>query len=323
MSSSISKPLALHLIQGGAYIVFALVLLTFAVFAPHFLSLTNIANIFAQTSILGILAFGLTVVVIAGGGNVIHGGIDLSVAATLGFTSAIYSTLINHGAGDAIAVVSAVGVGALAGSLNGLTIVLFRLPPLLATLAVMNLLAGLELVLTQNTVLPASSPLIDLLSGSDRFGIPLLGYLLLLIAAVLLLLIQYTPFGLRLYAIGEHREAARAIGLPSSRYVFLSYVISGVCGGLSGICASVFFSGSSTGSQEFLLPVIAIALLGVVFSRRFVPTIGGTLLSGLFIGALINGFQLLNISNFWVNGVQGALILAIVAASTFLRSREV
>lgn len=318
----LEKNLSLQLVQGGAYIVFALILLYFTQFAPNFLSITNIANIFAQTSILGILAFGLTTVIIAGGGNVIQGGIDLSVAATLGFTSAIYASLLNHGNGDTAAVVIAVLAGGAVGVINGIAVVLFRLTPLLATLAVMNLVAGFELVLTQNTVLPASSNLITLLSGTDQFGIPLLGYLLIAVALFLILLVQFTPFGLRLYAIGEHKEAARSIGLATKRYIFISYIISGLCGGISGVCASVFFSGSSTGSGEYLLPVVAIALLGVVFSRRFVPTIGGTLLSGLFIGSLINGFQLLNISNFWVNGVQGALILLIVAASTFLRGKE-
>jgi ribose transport system permease protein len=81
-------------------------------------------------------------------------------------------------------------------------------------------------------------------------------------------------------------------------------------------------SASTPGTGELLLSILAAALLGTVFSRRFVPTAGGTLLSTLFIGFLANGFQLLNVSSYWVNGVQGALILLVVAATSFAKPSE-
>jgi ribose transport system permease protein len=85
------------------------------------------------------------------------------------------------------------------------------------------------------------------------------------------------------------------------------------------VLSVALLSGSTTGSGDMLLAVVVTALLGVVFSRRLVATIPGTLLSALFIGILINGFQLLNISSYWVNGVQGVLILLVVAATSMLR----
>lgn len=212
--------------------------------------------------------------------------------------------------------------GLAIGLLNGALVVGLRLPALLATLASMNLIAGLELVLTENTVLPTESALLDWLSFAEPLGVPALAWVLTVVAAILLVLVQYTPFGLRLYAVGEYPEAATAAGIAVPRYVLGSYLISGLCGSLAAFCSSAWFSGSTTGSADMLLPVVAIAFLGVIFSRRLQPSISGTLLATLLVGCLINGFQLLNISSFWVNGVQGVLILAVVAASSLLRGRE-
>jgi len=310
------------LLRHGSLGVFALILLGFAVAAPNFLTPGNLANVFSQSAILGLLAFGLTCVIIGGGSNVVAGGLDLSLAANLGLCAAVFSRLNNAGLEPWLSVGLTLACGLAVGLLNGLAVVLLRLPPLLATLASMNLLAGLELVLTENTVVPTDAALLDLLSGGTWLGVPALAWVLLVTAGLLTLLIQHSVYGLRLYAVGEYPHAAEAAGIRVPAYVLSSYLLSGVCAAIAAFCSAAFFSGSTTGSGEMLLSVVAIAFLGVVFSRRWVASIPGTLLATLLIGFLINGFQLLNISSFWVNGVQGLLILLVVAASSALSRGE-
>lgn len=314
---------AVALSRGGSFSAFALILIVFALTAPNFISPVNLENIVAQSALPGLLAFGLTIVIIGGGQNVVTGGIDLSLAANLGLSAAVYATLVRGAHGDAYAVAATLATGVAIGALNAFAVVRLRIPPLLATLATMNLAAGLELVLTQNTVVPADSPLLAVLAGAGPLGVPMLAWTLLAVALLLVALIQYTPFGLRLYAVGEYPEAARASGLSLKPYVGATYVVSGLCGALAALCSAAFFNGSTTGSGEMLLSVVAIAYLGIMFSRRIVPTISGALVAALFVGSLINGFQLLNISSFWVNGVQGVLIIIVVAASTALRRKEI
>ena len=311
-----------RLAQRGSLLVFALILLVFTLTAPNFISAGNIANVFAQSAILGILAFGLTCVVIGGGNHVVSGGLDLSLAANLGLCAAVYSSLNNQGCEAWQALSLTLACGVLVGAFNGLAVLLFGLPPLLATLASMNLVAGLELVLTQNSVLPTESALLEWLAFGDWLGVPALAWVLLAVAALLTLLIQHSTYGLRLYAVGEYPEAARAAGLGLKRYVFSSYLIAGACAAVAALCSAAFFSGSTTGSGEMLLSVVAITFLGVVFSRRLTANIPGTLLATLLLGFLINGFQLLNISSFWVNGVQGVLILLVVAFSAAVAKQE-
>ncbi|PSH65214.1 ABC transporter permease [Phyllobacterium sophorae] len=315
-TKGIGRWLAGFALRGGSLLAFAAVLTFFSVSAPFFFTLGNIGNVLGQSAILGVLAIGLTIVIIGGGSNVVKGGIDLSLAANLGLSAAVYATLISAGYGDSVAIPGALATGVLIGIVNAIAVVVFGIVPLLATLAVMNVVAGLELVLTQNTVVSASTDFLSVLSSYGPFDIPVLAYVLVIFTVLAGAVVQFTPLGLRLYAVGEFPEAARAAGLPVRRIVAGSYIASGLCGGLAGILSVAYLSGSTTGAGEMLLPVVVTALLSVVFSRRLVPTIGGTLLSTLLVGFLTNGFQLLNISSTLVSGIQGVLILLVVAATS-------
>jgi len=315
--------LAAAALRFGSLLVFASIFVVFSLTAPYFFTVGNIGNVLGQSAIAGVLAIGLTIVLIAGGSNVVTGGIDLSLAANMGLSAAVYASLIQLGYGDATAAAGAILTGFAIGAVNAAAVVLAGIVPLLATLAVMNVVAGLELVLTENTVVPASTDVLSAISTSDSFGVPILAYILIGFTAIVAAIIQYTPLGLRLYAVGDFPDAARAAGLPLKRLVAGAFIASGLCGGLAGILSVSYLSGSTTGSGEMLLPVVVTALLGSVFSRRLVPTVTGTLISALFVGFLVNGFQLLNLPSTLVSGVQGLLILMVVSATTLLRKGEI
>ena len=316
------RALAGLVVRLGAFATFAVILLYFAVAARGFTSPYNLLNVIEQSAILGVLSYGMTVVFIGTGTDVQKGGIDLSVAANAGLCAAVFVIMLNLGFHEAIAVAAALLAGMALGALNGLAVVSFRIMPLLATLAVMNIAAGLELTITENTVVGASSEMLKALSFGRFLGVSSLAWCLILFSALAFAAIHWTGAGLRLYAVGGHIEAARAAGLNTGAYVYGAYIFSGFCAGFAAILIVSRLSASSPGTGLLLLPILAAALLGTVFSRRFVPTIGGTLLSVLFIGFLANGFQLLNISSYWVNGVQGALILLVVAVTSFARPAE-
>lgn len=309
----------LVVIRIGAYLAVAIVLGYFAIAARGFVGVANIVNVVEQSAILGILAFGMTVVIIAGGMNVVSGGIDLSIAANMGVSAAVFATAVSAGFSDLPALALTLATGLTIGAINAFAIIGLGVLPLLATLAVMNICTGAELVLTQNTVVSTNSPLVLVLSSSSFLGVSMYAWSLIAASTVFILLVQFSRWGLRLYAVGAHRDAAHAAGLPVAKYQIASYLISGLCGSLAALLSVARLSGSSPGANDNLLPVIVAALMGVVFSRRMMPTIGGTLLSALFIGFLANGFQLLNVSSYWVNGVQGLLILAVVSMTSLTK----
>jgi ribose transport system permease protein len=314
--------IATFAVRAGALGAFVAVIIYFIIFAPGFTSPFNIFNVVEQSAILGVLAFGMAIVIIGGGSNITEGGIDLSMAANMGLCAAIYASLLKAGYSDPVSVVVVLLVGAGVGAINALAVVGLGILPLLATLAVMNIAGGAELTLTENTVVPASSPLLAFLMTGRFLDISVLAWFLIVFSCLIAAATHYTGLGLRLYAVGGHPEAARAAGLGVGRYVSFTYIFAGVCAATASVLTVSRLSASTPGSNEMLLSILAAALLGTVFSRRFVPTIGGTLLSVLFIGSLSNGFQLLNVSSYWVNGVQGALILLVVAATSFARGQE-
>lgn len=316
------RSLAALLVRVGAFVAFAGIMVYFAATARGFTSTYNLLNVIEQSAILGVLAYGMTVVFIGTGTDVQKGGIDLSVAANAGLCAAVFVTLLGQGYHEVIAVGAALVTGMAVGVLNGLAVVTFRIMPLLGTLAVMNIAAGLELTITENTVVSASSEMLTTLSFGRFLDVPALAWCLILFTLVAFAAVHHTSLGLRLYAVGGHIEAARAAGLNTGAYVYGAYIFSGFCAGLASILIVSRLSASTPGTGLLLLPILAAALLGTVFSRRFVPTIGGTLLSVLFIGYLANGFQLLSISSYWVNGVQGALILLVVALTSFAKPAE-
>lgn len=301
--------------SAGSLLLVAAVLAVFAARVPAFLDTANLGLILAQSCVLGILAVGLTLVLITGGTDVVAGGIDLSLAGTLGLSAAVFAGLNRAGAGDAACVAAALGTGLAVGLANAIAVLHLRIPPLLATLATMNISAGLELVITENTTIPAASPLIEWLGGPGPLDVPILGYLLPGLIFAFAAGLHATPLGPRAYAVGAHPEAARAAGLSIGRYRAGSYLASGLSGGGAGIASVAFLNSATGGSADMLLPVVATAFLGAMFSRRRVPTVTGTLLAALFVGSLTNGFQLLHVSTYWVNGIEGALILGVVGAT--------
>jgi ribose transport system permease protein len=316
------RPRLGFLLQAGSIVALLAVMVYFSLVAPAFMSFGNVANVLEQSAILGVLSFGMTIVMIGGGSNVITGGIDLSLANNLGLCAAIYASMVQSGHSDAMAIGLTLLAGLSVGLLNTIAIVGLGILPLLATLTVMNICAGFELVLTQNTVVPATSAFLTTLADNGPFGLSNLAYIFLALALLLILAVGLTPWGLRLYAVGAFRRAALAAGLHVRCYIAASYLLSGLCGSVGAILSVSLLNGSSTGSAAILLSVVVTSLLGVVFSPRLVPTIGGTFMSVLFIGFLINGFQLTNVSSYWVNGVEGVLILFVVAATSLVRRSE-
>lgn len=314
--------LAAFAIRLGALSMIVLIMLYFAFTARGFTSSFNIVNVIEQSAILGVLAFGMAVVIIGGGSDVQTGGIDLSIAANAGLCAAVYATMTNAGYPQVVAVGATLGTGMAIGCLNAFAVVWLGILPLLATLASMNVAAGLELILTENSVIGTTSPLLVLLSSGRFLGVSALAWVLILFALLAALVIHRMPVGMRLYAVGGHQEAARAAGIGVSRYIAATYVFAGFCAAFASILIVSRLSSSAPGTGELLLSVLAASLLGTVFSRRFIPTIGGTLLSVVFIGFLANGFQLLGISSYWVSGVQGVLILLVVAVTTIARPQE-
>lgn len=291
---------------------------------PTFLSAGNLLNIAHQISILGILAIGMTLVIIAG-------GIDLSVGSLMALAAVIATLLIRDVAGGALAgpfgmalcMLAAIAVCAAVGLGVGFFITWSDMPPFIATLGVMMIASGLAYVLSDSESIYQVPARIDWLGRGADLGIPNVTVLMLALYVAAHLLMSRTVLGRYIYAVGGNREAARLSGVPVPRVIWFVYVVSAALAGLGGVLlASLLQSGSPNYGQNYELYAIAIVVVGGTSLRGGEGNVFGTLLGSLLIGVIQNGMNMIGVNSNWQKVVFGTVLLAAVLIDCLKRTKQ-
>lgn len=317
-----SRILDILLRYGGLLIIIG-VFAYFTLMSPFFMTADNLMAILKQSAVLAIAAFGASTVMIGGGTHIIKGGIDLSVGAQLGLVTAIYALMLTSGFNPFVAIAVGTAVGLLVGLGNGVAVAFIGIIPLLATLAMQNVVNGVELLITSNLNVPVSSDFITWLADGEILGLPVPVAILIVTFIGYYLLIERTPLGYQIRATGGNTDAAITSGIPIRRNVVLTYMLASLAVAIAAIIIVGRVSGSVRGiGPLMLLDILLAAYVSAMFSRRWVINIPGTLVGAIFVGALTNGFTLVNIATYWVLAVKGVLILIVVAATSIQRQRE-
>lgn len=291
----------------------ALVLLVVAasLLSPRFLTLPNLLNVLRQVSIVGILAIGMTFVILTR-------GIDLAVGSVLGIAVVLFAGLMDR-AGMAIALPVGFAAAALAGVVNGIGIAYGGIPAFIMTLGMLSFVRGLAFIYTGGTPIPILSEGFYAFGNGYLAGIPIPA--LILIAALLFsgFVLGFTPFGRSIYAIGSNEEAARLSGVPVRLYTAAVYVISGLMSGLAGLVyASQLSIGTPIAGQGYELDAIAAVVVGGTSLFGGKGSVAGTFLGTLIIGVLANILNLTGVDPFVQQLFKGALIIIAV----FIMSRS-
>lgn len=294
--------------------------LFFSTQATGFVNGSNLLNILVQGAVVCVGAFGMAVVVIGGGDDVVTGGIDLSIGATMGLAGTVAATTLKSGQSVFLALLFALVVSLLVGAVNAGAISL-GIRPLLATLALMGIASSADLLISNNLQIPVQNGLFTWLRDGRPLGIPAPVVILIVLFLITWTVVSYTSSGVRLYATGGNPTAAKVAGINTRKYVVYTYLFSGFCAAVAGILLTARSSGATPGGgSPLLLDIILAAFISVIFSRRLLVNILGTFVGGMFVAALTNGFTLINVPTYWVSGVKGLLILLVVAVSA-LRSK--
>jgi ribose/xylose/arabinose/galactoside ABC-type transport system permease subunit len=291
----------------------ALVLLAVAAsfLSQRFLTVPNLLNVLRQVSIVGILAIGMTFVILTR-------GIDLSVGSILGIAVVLFAGSIDS-RGMAVAIPLGLGAAALAGLVNGIGIAYAGLPAFIMTLGMLSFVRGLAFIYTGGTPIPILSENFYTLGNGYVGGIPIPALILFAVLAASAFVLRLTPFGRSVYAIGSNEEAARLSGVPVRLYKTMVYVISGVTSGLAGLVyASQLSIGTPIAGQGYELDAIAAVVVGgtSLFGGR--GSVAGTFFGTLIIGVLANILNLTGVDPFVQQLFKGALIVVAV----FIMSRS-
>jgi ribose transport system permease protein len=283
-----------------------------AMLSEHFLALRNITNVLRQVSYTGIIALGMTFVIIAG-------GIDLSVGSMVALVGVITVTLINTIGGDGwtavvVALFAAVVLGGLLGAVNGLLITKGRVAAFVATLATMSIYRSLTLYISDAGEVVSNNSHYPDIGGGYILSIPIPVWVFFLLAAFFHILLNNTAFGRYVCAVGSNSKVASYSAIKVQLVIFWTYVIGGITVGLSAIMLSSRLNSVSPGDSGLFyeLDAIAAVVIGGTSLSGGRGFIWGTVVGAIILGIINNMLNLLGVSPYLQGTVKGAVILIAV-----------
>jgi ribose transport system permease protein len=295
--------LKFNLRDAGTLIGLLIIGVTFTLLSPEFFTVQNLLNVMQQSSINALIALGMTLVIISG-------GIDLSVGPTAALSAVFGATLMVAGVPVPFAVLATLGVGISSGVFSGSLIAYAGLQPFIVTLGGLSLFRAIALIFTGgNPVFGIPMEFRDLVN-STPLGVPVPILVVAVIASILWVVMNKTPFGEYILAIGGNEEAARVAGVPVKRTKVMVYMISGMLASLASlILIGRLGAAEPTIGNLWELDAIAAAAIGGASLMGGKGSIFGTLIGVIILGALRNGLTLLNIQAFYQLLAIGIIII--------------
>jgi putative xylitol transport system permease protein len=311
--------LARLLARYGIVVAFFVLCALLTLANEYFLTWGNWANVLRQTSINGILAIGMTYVILSG-------GIDLSVGSMLALCGMVAGSLVT-GVGaqpPMVAILAGIATGIVLGTVNGLLVARLSVPPFVATLGMLSVARGLTFIYSDGMPIPNLSPGFRFIGQGDLLGVPMPIVLLLAVFAVFYFILAYTTYGRYVYAVGGSAKSAKTSGISTRAITFSVYVI---CGGLAGLAGLILAARTTSalpqaGVSYELDAIAAVVIGGTSLSTGGVGSLVGTLFGALIIGVINNGLDLMGVSSYYQQVIKGLIIVAAVLLDAFTRRRQ-
>lgn len=303
----------------GTSIFLLLLIAFFTLQNARFLSLRNASNILTEVSIYGVVAVGMTFVILTG-------GVDLAVGSLLAFASIAAAWVVQHvgfGPQWLLAIAIAALIGAAAGYIHGKSVTLFNVPAFIATLGGMTVWRGATLMLNDGGPIAGFDDGYRWWGTGSVAGVPVPVIVFALVALIGHIVLRYTRYGRQVYAVGGNAEAARLSGVDVKAILISVYVIVGLLAGLSGFLLSARLgSAEAVAGISYELRVIASVVIGGASLSGGSGSIRGTLIGALLIGVLSNGLVVMHVSSYFQQVVIGIIIVMAVAFDSYAKSHR-
>lgn len=294
----------------GAVVGFILIVIAGTIVSDVFLSWTNVRNVFLQSSMLGVVALGMTFVILTG-------GIDLSVGSLLSLCSVIAAMMFANGEGYPLPIVilATLALGSLVGAINGGLIVWRQVAPFIVTLAMMGIALGAALTIADGKPIGGIQGTYAWIGAGRLFGqVPVPVVIMVISFIIGAIVLRYTPYGRAVYAIGGNEQAARLSGIPVNRVKILTYTFSGFCAALGAIIFSARVTvGDPWAGRGLELDAIAAVVIGGTSLFGGIGSVWGTFLGTLIIIIVNNLLNLMNVSPYSQGIAKGLIILIAIA----------
>lgn len=297
-------------------LVIIIMVIALWIVAPVFVSSKNILNVLRQVSINGILATGMTFVILTG-------GIDLSVGSIIAVSSVIAGNTLAKGQPMIVAILLSLAAGLVFGLFNGIMISRFNLPPFIATLASQTIGSGIALVYSDGKPFTITNAAFLEIGRGTWLNIPIPIWLLLMVCVCAFILLNFTTFGRYIFAVGGNEYSTKLSGINTQNIKMTAYIISGILASLSAmILSSRISSGQPTSGEGYELDAIAAVAIGGTSMNGGVGSLSGTVMGFIIIGIISNALTLLNVSSFYQKIVKGVIILVAVIMDMQTKRKE-
>lgn len=301
-------------------IVYAVMIILFASINPLYVSVANIRSIFANLTISGILAVGLTAVMLTG-------NFDLSIGSTLGVASIICAKLYNIEGMDIpmiVIIIIAIVAGAAIGAVNGFLVTVVGINSIISTLGTLAVFRGFAYLFASETARIYYKPFISLGRGYVFGNVPNTMVYFIVLLVIMYLILRFTKFGRDICQVGANKDAARLAGVSIKRTTFLTFVMCGMTAAIGGVVMAsqlAFAQGEFGLGIEF--KIMTICVLGGISLAGGRGTLVGVIVATLILGSISNGLALSNVPIDWREAFQGIiLITAILIDSIRIRRRQ-
>lgn len=318
-------------VKYGTLLVILGLIVAFSIVNDRFLTYSNFADILRSISIVTLVALGVTFTLIVG-------GFDLSVGSTVSLaTIASASALVWYRQELLVALLIPLVLGVIVGLVNAFITIKIKIPDLLATLAVMYIVNGIQLTYTEGFSIYNNMPMDDGTTAPGKFipsflfigqgeigGVPFPAILMIACVILVHLFLTYTRAGRLLYMTGSNREAARLSGIPVQKYRTVAYVLSGLFASIAGIVlASRIGTGQVSAGAPLLMDGVAAALIGYSVLGKGKPNAFGTFVGAVLIGILLNGLTMLNVPYYAQDIIKGSILIGALAFTFYQNKREI
>lgn len=306
------------LVSNAMALAMVLVLVYFTVANRQFATAGNLETVLIAAAPFALIALGQTLVILTG-------GIDLSVGSIIALSGMSGAIIAKANPSNVwLGVAAAVVVGLAAGGVNGTLVSFFKVPPFVATLAMLTTASGLAYVVGSGAPINGIPAEYGALANTKILGMQLPVWIMIGLVVILALVMRRTTYGTRVYAVGGNAHAARLAGISVGRVEFSVYALSGALAGLAGaLLSSRVISASPTLGAGYELDAIAAVVIGGASLMGGRGTIRGTVVGLLLIQTLNNGLDLLLVPSYWQSVIKGALIAIAVAVDVFVsRSKK-
>lgn len=301
----------------SVFFIFALLCILFALGSEQFLTTSNLLNVALQTSIIAIVAIGMTF-------TILTAGIDLSVGSIMALSGALAAGFaVRQGLGTFPAIGLALVGGMLVGLVNGLLIVKGKMPPFVATLATMAMARGLTLVYTDGRPIAGIDESFMFLGTGDVLGIPVPVIIMVVVFLIAYFVLRYTKYGNYIYATGGSEEISRLASIKTNLIIGSVYVVSGLTAAIGGILlVGRLWSAQPNAAVGLELDAIAAPVLGGVSLFGGVGSITGALVGAFILGVLSNGLNLMGVPSFYQQVIKGVVLILAVMLDLYTKRKR-